>query len=278
MGPSDASSTLTSSKSSFVTSQIRLLSQPLLAPSVNTLPDAATEKLISAINKKITSHNRLHFGLESQRHVVEQIDGIYWRDVLAGGLPVRKAETTVKRDVDFTESGKAIPKQWEDVVLDERPRKRKRKRTEDRQREHHDSVTEAEAEKSMQGSYEDTERASQEEESQAEPQARAYTALREKLHSQTERRDELRRKLGQYKKLRALLTPFDKPQESIQPNLVTRDNKELEAELAKMRVLLARVGKGIQAQQHQTQAQHHDAIRENVMTDAKKLEAVLGLG
>jgi len=276
MGPSDASSTLTSSKSSFVTSQIRLLSQPLLAPSVNTLPDAATEKLISAINKKITSHNKLHFGLESQRHVVEQIDGIYWRDVLAGGLPVRKAETTVKRDVDFTESGKAIPKLWEDVVLDERPRKRKR--TEDRQREHHDSATEAETENNMQEFYKDTERASQEEESQAEPQAHAYTVLREKLHSQTERRDELRKKLGQYKKLRGLLTPFDKPQENIQPNLVTRDNKELEAELAKMRVLLARVGRGIQAQQHQTQAQHHDAIRENVMTDAKKLEAVLGLG
>lgn len=272
MAPSDLSSNLTSSKSSFVTSQVRLLSQPLHDPSVNTLPDAATEKLISVINKKITSYNRLHFGLESQRHVVEQIGGIYWRDVLAGGLPVRKAETTVQRDVDFTESEKVLPEQWEDVVLDERPRKRRR--TEDRQREQHNGVTEAGTEKNIHELYEDTDRASQQE----EPQARAYAELRERLRSQNERRDELRRKLGQYKKLRGLLTPFEKPQDNIQPNLVTRDNKELEAELAKMRVLLARVGRGIQSQQHQTQAQHHEAIRENVMTDAKKLEAVLGLG
>lgn len=274
---SDPSSTLTSSKASFVTSQIRLLSQPLHNPAVNILPDAATEKLISAINKKITSHNRLHFGLESQRHVVEQIDGVYWRDVLAGGLPVRKAETVVKRGVDFTESEKALPERWEDVTLDERPRKRRRREDRTWQQQEQNDATETESGVTRQPD-EEMSQTNQEEGAQADVQAHEYIELREKLRLQTERRDQLKRKLGHYERLRALLEPFDKAQENIQPNLVTKDNKELEAELAKMRVLLARVGRGIQAQQHPSREKSHDATRENIMTDAKKLEAVLGLG
>jgi len=275
---SDPSSTLTSSKASFVTSQIRLLSQPIHNPAVNILPDAATDKLISAINKKITSHNRLHFGLESQRHVVEQIDGVYWRDVLAGGLPVRRAETVVKRDVDFTESEKALPERWEDVTLDQRPRKRRRREDRTWQQQEQNNATETESGVNTRQPDEEMSQANQAEGAQAEVQAREYIELREKLRSQTERRDQLRRKLSHYKRLRALLEPFDKAQENIQPNLVTKDNKELQAELAKMRVLLARVGRGIQAQQHPSREKSHDATRENTTTDAKKLETVLGLG
>ena len=273
MSPTDPSSILTTTKSSFITSQIRLLSQPLHTPVQNPLPDTATEKVVSAVNKKITSYNRLHFGLESQRHVVEQIDGIYWRDVLAGGLPVRKAETVVKRDVDLSEGGKGLPEIWEDVVLRERPRKKRRlQQGQDR------DVGATDCDADMHESEEDTAEAGQQPGGQDDPQARRYSELRGQLHSHAERRNELRRKLRQYKRLQGLLAPFEKPSTNIQPNLITKDNKELEAELAKMRVLLARVGNGIQSQPRRLRAQPDHTTHQNTMTDTKKLETVLELG
>jgi len=62
---------------------------------------------------------------------------VYWRDVLSAGLPVRRAETVVRRDGDFTESQSArVLARWEDVVISERSRKRRR--TEDQRRDEDD--------------------------------------------------------------------------------------------------------------------------------------------
>ena len=58
------------------------------------------------------------------------------------------------------------------------------------------------------------------------------------LDDQRQRR---RQRLDQLRRLQELLEPFGKPQENIQPNLVTRDG-ELVQELEKMRMLAARVG------------------------------------
>ncbi|KAK5943893.1 hypothetical protein PMZ80_003174 [Knufia obscura] len=281
--PSDPSpsSHLSRAKSTFLTSQIRLLSQPVHAPSSSStaLPEPTLAKIVTATNKKITSYNRLHFGLESQRHVVEQIDGVYWRDVLSAGLPVRKAETCVKGDVDFTETGSSagLPELWEDVVFEGGSRKRRRLGSHRREQSDAEAQTPAES-GAQRDDGEEVDDAVQQDGEEGDRQAQRYNDLREELQAQTVRRDKLRKRLGQYKKLQSLLTPFEKPQEDIQPNLVTRDNKELEAELAKMRVLLARVGSKIQGQQHGAQDQEGRRRNEDVMSDTTRLEAVLGLG
>jgi Kinetochore complex Fta4 of Sim4 subunit, or CENP-50 len=51
---------------------------------------------------------------------------------------------------------------------------------------------------------------------------------------------EQRRKIVQFQRLQQLLKPFENPQESIQPNIITRDG-ELGKELDRMRMLMARV-------------------------------------
>lgn len=209
---------------------------------------------------------------------MEQIDSLYWRDVLSAGLPVRKAETTVKKEVDFTEQASVLPESWEDVVLDARPRKRRR--AEDHQTNEADGEIDTENRSDISEIDGDVDGPGQRrrEQRRTDPQEHNYTDLRENLHFQITRRNELRRKLSRYKKLRTLLVSFEKPKENIQPNLVTKDNKELEAELAKMRILLARVGSKIQNQQHHVYEQHDPRTTDNVTTDAERLKAVLDLG
>lgn len=55
------------------------------------------------------------------------------------------------------------------------------------------------------------------------------------------KRQEQARKSAQYKLLRELLQPFENAQESVQPNLVTKDG-ELFKELEKLKLLMARAG------------------------------------
>ena len=71
-----------------------------------------------------------------------------------------------------------------------------------------------------------------------------YTALRARLASSMDKRDAQRRRLEQYKTLRGMLGPFERPKENVQPNLVTRDG-EMARELERMRVLIARVVAGV---------------------------------
>jgi len=244
------------------------------------------DKVITQVNKKIASHNRLHFGLESQRHVLEQVDGVYWRDVLARGLPARKAETVVKRDVDFTEAGtesgnnglggNVLPENLEDVLLDPRPRKRRR--TENTEGQEVDGATDADLGLPSQESHEPAKDADLQDRARTELQAQKYAELNQKLHLQRARRDTLRRKLAQYKKLQSLLAPFEKPQENVQPNLVTKDSKELEEEVTRMRMLLARVGNQIQARQEGYMTVNDYGANGHVVTDTTRLEGVLGLG
>ena len=61
-----------------------------------------------------------------------------------------------------------------------------------------------------------------------------------RLDELSDQRATMQQKLSQYKALQALLEPFKRPQENVQPNLVTRDG-ELAKELDKMRMLLVRV-------------------------------------
>jgi hypothetical protein len=61
-----------------------------------------------------------------------------------------------------------------------------------------------------------------------------------------ERRKQLREKVAGFKMLKELLEPFENPTETVQGNLVVRDG-ELEKELEKMRMLIARVRGRVEA-------------------------------
>jgi hypothetical protein len=64
--------------------------------------------------------------------------------------------------------------------------------------------------------------------------------LQQRLTELSARRRDAQQKLVQYRQLQKLLEPFQKPQETVQPNLVTKDG-QLGKELDRMRLLLARV-------------------------------------
>lgn len=142
---------------------------------------------------------------------------MYWRDVLSQGLPVTKAETLVGRNVDLTDKSgvHGLEGGWEQVavVVDEQ-----------------DSST---ATASQQ----------QDEQQRKETEKERYSILHEALKSRVTRRDHLRKKLSALKRLRGQLEMFEDPKENVQPNLVGfggGGNKEVESELARMRVLLVK--------------------------------------
>ncbi|KAK5087003.1 hypothetical protein LTR05_004174 [Lithohypha guttulata] len=280
MPPStDAAQALTSSKSTFLTSQFRLLDTPLTTPTSNIplLPKTIIDKTVAQVNKKISQQNKLVYSLESRRHVLEQIDGVYWRDVLAAGLPVRKAETVVKREVDFTSRNsqhgvEVLPDSWEDVVLGERPAKRRRRR----RMEDQDGQGEEGQEKSVLPTHNPSINS---EDIKHDQQTAKYAELRERLLARSQRRKDLQRKMARYKHLQTLLRPLENPHVNIQPNLVTRDNKELESELVRMRVLLARAGNALQQKSTVREAgTDSPGPHSGGATNLQKLQAVLELG
>ena len=73
-----------------------------------------------------------------------------------------------------------------------------------------------------------------------------YQELTETLKSLDERRKAIREKVAGYKRLKEMLEPFERATETVQPNLVARDG-ELEKELEKMRLLVARVRGRVEA-------------------------------
>lgn len=79
-------------KQSFLTTQTRLLSQPL-APSrdwltTNTthdegLPPKAVDDALFKLNQRLQQHTRRVYAPQATRHVAEQIDVLYWNAALA---------------------------------------------------------------------------------------------------------------------------------------------------------------------------------------------------
>lgn len=79
-------------KQSFLTTQTRLLSQPL-APSrdwltTNTthdegLPPKAVDDALFKLNQRLQQHTRRVYAPQATRHVAEQIDALYWNAALA---------------------------------------------------------------------------------------------------------------------------------------------------------------------------------------------------
>ncbi|KAL2431789.1 hypothetical protein ABEF95_013868 [Exophiala dermatitidis] len=220
---------ITAIKAAFIRSQVRQLCAPLEAspdwhggnrpPTTKgdhgrpgNLNDKAVQDIVAKVNDEIRKHNRMVYSAQSQRHVAEQIETLYWNIVSAECGDDADADpdadpnaVVVPRDAELTQTPATtietlLPEQYTDLHLHPQPDP------------HPGHGHEAEA----------------------------YTTLREELVETARKRDALRQKLARYRHLQSLLEPLDDPQTNIQPNLVTRDG-ELGKELDRTRILLARV-------------------------------------
>ena len=211
-------SSLHNQKSSFLTQQIRLLSSPLQRiPQFNsTLPQSSgstqltaksIDDVVAKVSNKIKSHNKSVFAAQSQRHIVAQIEALYFNEALddthTGGdvLEARNELVTIEKDTDLTSTDVpgSLPEELQQAMLSDVS---------------DFGMDEADADR--------------------------YADLRGQLLALAGQRDAAREKLLRYQRLQELLRPFENAGESVQKNLVTKDG-EMSRELERMRMLLARV-------------------------------------
>ena len=204
---------ITTHKLNFLNSQTRLLSAPLHhSPHATTEPLLTTSQLTSLLtqlNTKLKAHSRTTFTSQSNRHVAEQIDNLYWNEVNSSSTRQEGKDTTVvKRDADLlhTEIVNSLP----------------------------ESLREAQLEQEEADDTDETTPHFSHSESQQ------YHDLRLRLIQLAAQRDEKLQKLQRYQKLQVLLRPYEKPESNVQPNLVQKDG-EMAEELARLRVLCARI-------------------------------------
>jgi hypothetical protein len=108
----ETSTTLLNTKSAFLRQQVRLLSQPL-APSASwstfappttsgPLPPKQISTALTRVNDKLAAHNKNVYSAPSQRHVAEQLDALYWNQVLEEDGEADAQSLAVSRDADLT--------------------------------------------------------------------------------------------------------------------------------------------------------------------------------
>lgn len=100
-------------------------------------------------------------------------------------------------------------------------------------------------------------------------EAARYVELAAKLKEQNARRVEMKKRIADYRKLKQELEPLDDAKENVQENLCTR-NGPVEAELQKMRMLLARVKGRLETMDRSEQGRS----REEVDLDGDEVKAV----
>ncbi|KAK0638783.1 kinetochore Sim4 complex subunit Fta4 [Cercophora newfieldiana] len=197
-------------KQDFLTSQTRLLSQPLTpsrawrtanTAAADSLPEKAIDDALFKLNHQIAQHSRRVFAPQATRHVAEQIDQLYWDSAVAatgddedeGGV-----EEGVREGADLADAKtiSSLPPTWESI-----------------------SASQAEANPL---------------------EARRYAELVTQLQELSSQRGDAAARVERLKRMKALLEPFEDVA-AVQENLVTR-NGEVESELQRTRMLLARVG------------------------------------
>ncbi|KAI0206577.1 kinetochore Sim4 complex subunit Fta4 [Astrocystis sublimbata] len=224
--------TLIAHKSTFLTTQTLHLSQSLApSPAWRAANDRAEDGVSARavddamyrLNHILTQHNRRVYAPQASRLVAEQIEGLFYAETqraLRGADDDEEADGDRERlrvGTDYTtkEAISSLPPTW---AL-HKPR-------------------EAESHP---------------------PEARRYTELTESLTTLSTKRQEALERVTRLRRMAALLAPFESPAEespdssslsqsqnqsaaktTIQDNLVTR-NGEIELELERMRLLLARV-------------------------------------
>lgn len=222
--------TILTLKQNFITTQTRLLSQPL-QPSrawrrgneaaaneeqAAALTDKAVDDALFRLNHTLQQHSRRVYVPQATRQIAEQVDRLY----------LSAAERQVADDDGANDNdGDDDDDAWRNVGA---------------------NYADAAVISSLPPAWES------ESESAAYPgEAERYAELAGRLRGLAARRDEARSRVERLRRMRALLAPFsgesnDAEESSgqlggVQENLVTRGS-ELEKELERMRVLLVRVG------------------------------------
>lgn len=289
----DPSHTLTTQKRSFLTSQIRLLSTPLTTPptsnSHSNSPDisqSALASITSKTNRKIKQHNHLAFPVQSQRHVLEQVEAVYWRDALARVYDTESAEylrtragkeaTVIDRSDDLRLDGvvSGLPQSWEDVVLQPRSRSRSQSRARPSKRRR---ISISSHSQIQDGTRSEDTYSHDDDDGNDDECDQEYTTVHTALSTHQQRRKTLQRKLKLYRHLATLLAPYAHAKEDVQPNLVTRGG-ELEEELDRMRVLCARIQAGGGMGRVREKRIIGELEVQRAVDQRAKLEYVLGLG
>ncbi|KAL2159722.1 hypothetical protein VTH06DRAFT_2291 [Thermothelomyces fergusii] len=234
--------TVLSLKQSFLTTQTRLLSQPLtpsrawLSSNNNSssssendsdgppLPEKAVDDALFRLNHRLQQHARRVYPPQATRHVAEQIDQLYWNaaggdaepdagaDGVGGGAGAGAEGVRLGADLADPDVIATLPPGWEEDGPQPQP-----------QQQPHSL------------------------------EARRYAELAARLRALAERKQQAVARVARLRRMRALLEPFSPgggsgsggggggSMDGVQENLVTR-NGEIEAELSRMRMLLARVG------------------------------------
>lgn len=127
----DTSITLLTSKTAFLTHQARLLSQPLtpsaewstFAPptTLPPLPPSQIATALSHLNDKLKRHAKTVYSAPSQRHVAEQIDALYWGQVLKEEGEMGGDSLAVRTEVDFRdrEIVEGLPEELEELTMND---------------------------------------------------------------------------------------------------------------------------------------------------------------
>ncbi|KAN0079332.1 Kinetochore Sim4 complex subunit Fta4 [Elaphomyces granulatus] len=180
-----SSRTISESKSSFIRSQIRILSERLepeegwedYGPQSEDLSEKVVEEALQKLNAIIKQHNRVVYSSQAAHHIARQIESLYWASLNQGTRDLKSPEEGVAKGTDLSNhmSIEELPVQWEG-----------------------------------QDEEEDKSR---------------YQQLRARLLELDLQRHKQQRRLAQYKQLEVLFTAFKDPSKYIQPNLVTRDGE-----------------------------------------------------
>ncbi|PYH98558.1 kinetochore protein fta4 [Aspergillus ellipticus CBS 707.79] len=207
-------------KSSFIRTQVRILSENLEPPedwrnyAAETEEDDLSDKVVGDVLQKLNAalkqHSRIVYSSQAVQHVAQQITSLYWSSVNQAIPNPGSLLKGVEKSVDLSShlNIAELPLELEDQSASEEERAR-------------------------------------------------YQQLRERLTDLDSRRQQRQRRLDQLRQLQRLLEPFQEPQKNIQPNLVMRDG-ELAQELEKMRMLVARVGGRIEQGKKKTDNQGND--------------------
>ncbi|KAF2644052.1 hypothetical protein P280DRAFT_466744 [Massarina eburnea CBS 473.64] len=164
---------------------------------------------VDKVNRELKQHSRKVYSRQMTEHVTEQIDKFYWAsgahtlesDAADGASDIDTSHTVYRTD-DLTQDEhiSKLPNRW-DISAD----------------------VPTPADDEAQDVDQDT-----------------YLSSLMQLQSLSARRLTLQQKLNTYKTLLALLEPYRRPKENLQPNLVWKD-APLAAELGKTRTLAIRV-------------------------------------
>jgi hypothetical protein len=210
-------------KTSFLSAQTRLLAQPITPSRTwrnandeanDSLSEKAVDDALFRLNQLLQQHSRRVHAPQATRHIAEQIDRLYWD----------AAEKYLEQDED---SGLQLDNLGKCPVSSQRKRFVLTLR-----------IADSEVIEALPQVWES------EREVNAHPlEAKRYSELVSRLQELNERRRHTESTVARLRQMRVLLDPFQVDEEGrgVQENLLTRDG-EVEKELERMKLLLARVG------------------------------------